>query len=227
MPHADAMRTLRRWQPRLTLAAISNELEGFAAPPCLYARRRGVVPHTVERRETVEVLFTLPPSPEFGGASAHYRCYERPSMEKDQALLKKYGLNAVACADHGIGRIIITRVRRAGSNVRPEVCHQPAAACCPRIARAEDHGQIKRVGPKSTSPSCWHRQRAGMPSQQPQLASQPDRQIVDGAPSRVGGATGAGGHAAARLETTKPPGSAEERAPALKARLRTRGLAPP
>ena len=100
MPVADAMRALKADNPRLTLAPNTMSLEGFSAPLMLSVI--GTEPPTAapdgtsgHSGETVEILFTLPPSPEVVWGiqrSYHFATKERPSMDAAiEALVKKYG----------------------------------------------------------------------------------------------------------------------------------------
>jgi hypothetical protein len=100
MPVADAMRALKADNPRMTLAPTTVSLEGFASPLMLSVignepplpAADGTIGHA---GEAVELLFTLPPSPEVVWAvqrTYHFATKERSSMEATiEALLKKYG----------------------------------------------------------------------------------------------------------------------------------------
>jgi hypothetical protein len=100
MPVADAMRALKADNPRMTLAPTTTSLEGFSSPLMLSVIGNEPVTaapdSTIGRAgETIELLFTLPPSSEVVWGvqrSYHFATKERPLMDVTiEALLKKYG----------------------------------------------------------------------------------------------------------------------------------------
>jgi hypothetical protein len=104
MSVTDAMRALKADNPRLQLTPSTRQLEGFSSPLMLSvigdeAATPGPGGTTARGGETVEILFTLPPSMEaVWGVQRkyHFATSERPSMEATLgALMKKYGPAAV------------------------------------------------------------------------------------------------------------------------------------